>query len=212
VASVFTALNGDWHAVHVTQVQPAKLAAMEAHWETTSRAPIHLFAIPDEEAEKNMVQFGSIPGVLSLLGHHDIDAEVIGLKDIPKEERPPVLPTFLSFRIMVALGTLFPILMIYGWFRRNKLAQSPKYLKIMLWSIPLPYIAIQMGWLLAEVGRQPWIVYGLMKTTDSVSPVSTLQVATTLLGFVVVYGMLGALGFYLIAVNAKKGPVSVQPG
>jgi len=206
VASVFTVINGDWHAVHVTQVQPAKLAAMEAHWETTTRAPIHLFAIPDEAAEKNRVQIGSIPGVLSFLGHHNMDAEVIGLRDIPRDERPPVLPTFLSFRIMVALGTLFPLLMIIGWFKRNKLEESPTYLKIMMWSIPLPYLAIQMGWLLAEIGRQPWIVYGLMRTSDAVSPVSTLQVATTLGGFFVVYGLLGALGFYLIATNAKKGP------
>jgi len=206
IFSVFTVINGDWHAVHVTQVQPAKLAAMEAHWETTTRAPIHLFAIPDAAAEKNRFQFGTIPGALSLLGHHNLDAEVIGLKDIPRDERPPVLPTFLAFRAMVALGTLFPLLMIIGWFKRKNLENSPTYLKMMVWAIPLPYLAIQMGWLLAEIGRQPWIVYGLMKTTDAVSPVSTLQVATTLGGFFIVYGLLGALGFYLIATHARKGP------
>ena len=208
IFSVFTAVNGDWHAVHVTRVQPAKLAAMEAHWETTARAPIHLFAIPDATAEKNIFQIGSIPGGLSLLGHHNIDAEVIGLKDIPRDERPPVLPTFISFRTMVALGTLFPLLMIVGWFKRNKLEESPLYLKTMLWAIPLPYLAIQMGWLLAEVGRQPWIVYGLMKTSSAVSPVSTFQVVASLGGFFVVYTLLGALGFYLIATNARKGPVA----
>lgn len=209
VFSFFLAINGDMHAVHVTETQPAKLAAMEAHWETTTRAPIHLFAIPDEENETNSVQVGSIPGVLSFLGHHDLDAEVIGLRDIPKDERPPVLPTFLSFRVMVALGTLFPLLMIVGWFKRNRLVESPGYLKIMVLAIPLPYLAIQMGWLLAEIGRQPWIVYGLFKTSQAVSPISTMQVATTLIGFVLVYGLLGLAGFYLIAKHAKKGPEPV---
>lgn len=206
VASVFVAINGDWHAVHVTKVQPAKLAAMEAHWDTTAKAPIHLFAIPDEEKEQNSVQFGSIPGMLSLLGHHDLHAEVTGLKDIPKDERPPVLITFLAFRGMVALGTLFPLLMIYGWIRRKKLLDSPGYLKIMLWAIPLPYIAMQLGWILAEVGRQPWIVYGLMKTSDAVSPIAASQVGFSLVAFIVVYGLLGAVGFYLIARHAKAGP------
>jgi len=206
VFSVFTVINGDWHAVHVTQVQPAKLAAMEAHWETQTRAPMALFAIPDAENERNLIEIGKIPGLLSLLGHHDINAEVTGLKDIPKDERPPVLLTFLAFRGMVALGTLFPILMIIGWFRRNKLQESPLYLKTMLCAIPLPYIAIQLGWILAEVGRQPWIVYGLMKTSDAASPISTGQVGTTLVAFLLVYGLLGLVGLFLMVNHVKKGP------
>lgn len=206
IFSIFTAITGDMHATHVTKVQPAKLAAMEAHWETTTRAPIHLFAIPDEENERNKVEIGSIPGLLSFLGHHDINAEVRGLKDIPKDERPPVLISLFSFRTMVALGTLFPLLTIIGWFKRKRLVESPGYLKIMLWSIPLPYIAIEMGWVLAEVGRQPWIVYGLMKTSDAASPVASSQVLISLIAFILVYSFLGAVGFYLIAKNAKKGP------
>ncbi len=206
VASIFTVINGDWHAVHVTETQPAKLAAMESHWETTTQAPIILFAIPDEENERNAVEIGRLPGALSFLGHHDFNAEVTGLKDIPKDERPPVLPTFISFRTMVALGTLFPLLMIIGWIKRKKLIESPLYLKAMLFAIPLPYIAIQMGWVLAEVGRQPWIVYGLMKTKDAASPIATSQVAMSLIAFVLVYSLLGIVGFYLIIKNAKKGP------
>ena len=209
VFSVFIVINGDMHAVHVTEVQPTKLAAMEAHWETTTRAPIHLFAIPDAENERNRLQFGSIPGALSFLGFHDLDAEVRGLKDFPKDERPPVLPTFISFRVMVALGTLFPLLMIVGWFKRNRLVESPKYLKIMLWAIPLPYIANEMGWVLAEVGRQPWIVYGLMKTSDAASPVTAGQVGVTLAAFVLVYGLLGAVGFFLMRRAAIAGPPEV---
>ncbi|MDM8552183.1 cytochrome ubiquinol oxidase subunit I [Desulfobacterales bacterium HSG2] len=206
VFSIFTAINGDMHAVHVTEVQPAKLAAMEAHWETTARAPLHLFAIPDEENERNLIEIGSIPGILSFLAHHDFNAEVTGLRDIPKEERPPVLLSLISFRTMVGLGTLFPLLMIIGWIRRNRLLESDLYLKVMLFAIPLPYIAIEMGWVLAEVGRQPWIVYGLMKTSDAVSPITFPQVFFSLIAFVVFYGILGAIGFSLIAKHAKKGP------
>ena len=206
ITSIFVAITGDFHAVHVTEVQPAKLAAMESHWETMPRAPIHMFAIPDEENERNLIEIGSIPGLLSFLGHHDINKPVTGLKDIPKDERPPVLITFIAFRTMVGLGTLFIILMVWGWFRRNKLDESPLFLKAMLYAIPLPYIAIEMGWVLAEVGRQPWIVYGLMKTSQAASPIAGIQVATSLVGFVLVYGLLGAAGFYLMAKYARAGP------
>lgn len=206
VFSIFIIIEGDMHGVHVAEVQPAKLAAMEAHWETTTRAPIHMIALPDEENEKNVFEFISIPGILSFLGYHDINAEVKGLKDFSKDERPPVLLSFLSFRLMVALGMLFPLLMIYGWLKRKHLLEQPLYLKIMLYSIPLPYIATELGWVLAEVGRQPWIVYGLMRTSDAVSPVASSQVWVSLIAFILVYGLLGAVGFYLIAKNAKAGP------
>ncbi len=206
-SSLFVAAIGDTHGVHVAQMQPVKLAAMESHWETATHAPLHLFAIPDEKNARNSVEFGSIPGVLSFLGYHDFNAEVKGLRDFPADERPPVLLTFISFRIMVFLGTLFIFLTIYGMFQRNRLTDSPNYLKIMLFSIPLPYIALELGWVLAEVGRQPWIVYGLMRTSDAASPIVTSQVLFSLIAFIVVYGILGALGFYLMTINAKKGPV-----
>ena len=206
-ASIFVAVEGDMHGIHVTEVQPAKLAAMEAHWETTNRAPIHLFAIPDEKNEKNLIEIGSIPGLLSFLGYHDINATVKGLKDFPADERPPVLITFIAFRTMVALGTYFILITLTGVYLRNRLIENPLYLKVMLYSIPLPYLAIQCGWVLAEVGRQPWIVYGIMKTSDAVSPIATSQVAFSLIGFLVVYGLLGSVAFYLIAKNAQKGPV-----
>ena len=206
VSSVVVAVTGDMHAVHVTQTQPAKLAAMESHWETQRRAPIVLFAIPDEKNERNLLEIGRLPGVLSLLGHHDINAAVTGLKDIPKDERPPVLPVFISFRTMVALGTLFPLLTIVGLFLRKRLLTSRWYLWIMLLAVPLPYLAIEMGWVLAEVGRQPWIVHGLLKTADAASPVAASQVMTTLVGFILIYGLLGLAGFYLIADFARKGP------
>ncbi|MBW1892523.1 MAG: cytochrome ubiquinol oxidase subunit I [Deltaproteobacteria bacterium] len=206
ISSIAVAVGGDIHGVHVSEVQPVKLAAMESHWETTTRAPLHLFAIPDEKNGRNIVEIGSIPGLLSFLGYHDFDHEVKGLNDFPKDERPPVLITFIAFRTMVGLGTLFIILTVSGWFLRNRLVESKRYLTIMLWSIPLPYIAIEMGWVLAEVGRQPWIVYGIMKTSDAASPVAGSQVLVSLIAFILVYGLLGAAGFYLIARDAKKGP------
>jgi len=209
IFSVFIALEGDFHARHVTEVQPAKLAAMESLWETTTRAPIHLLALPSEAEERNIIQIGSIPGVLSFLGHHDFDAEIKGLKDFPKDERPPVLLTFVSFRLMVALGTYFILVTILGLVLRNKLLEYPLFLKLMIFSVPLPYLAIEFGWLLAEVGRQPWIVYGIMKTSAGVSPIDILQVATSLVAFVLVYALLGAVGYYLIIKKAVKGPEPV---
>ena len=206
ISSLFVVLEGDMHARHVAETQPAKLAAMESLWETTTQAPIHLIALPDEENEKNSIQIGSIPGVLSFLGHHDFNAEIKGLKAFAKDERPPVLLIFLSFRGMVALGTYFMLMMIIGVWRRNQLLESPRYLKLMLYSIPLPYLAIQMGWIVAEVGRQPWIVYGVMKTSDAVSPIATSQVATSLIAFILIYGLLGAVGYFLIFKYARKGP------
>jgi cytochrome d ubiquinol oxidase subunit I len=210
VSSIWVAVEGDQHAVHVTEVQPAKLAAMEAHWETQTQAPMVLFAVPDEKNDRNLIEFGRIPGLLSLLGYHDVNAEVRGLNDFPKDERPPVLLTFLSFRLMVALGTLFPLLCLVGWFLRKRLVENPWYLRIMLFAIPLPYLAIEAGWVLAEVGRQPWIVYGLMKTADAASPVAASQVLTSLVAFIAVYGILGLAGFYLIAKKAALGPDMVE--
>ena len=206
VASLFVVIEGDLHARHVTDTQPAKLAAMESLWETTTKAPIYLIALPDEKKEKNIVQIGSIPGLLSFMGHHDFNAEIKGLKAFPRDERPPVLLTFLSFRGMVALGMYFILMMIIGVWKQNRLLESPTYLKWMLYSIPLPYLAIQMGWIVAEVGRQPWIVYGMMKTSDAVSPIAISQVGTTLVAFILIYGLLGAVGYYLMFKYARKGP------
>jgi cytochrome d ubiquinol oxidase subunit I len=208
VFSIFIAIEGDLHAVHVTRTQPEKLAAMEAHWETSTRAPINLLAIPSQEDEKNIIEIGAIPGVLSYLGYHDVNAEVKGLKDFPKDERPPVFLTFASFRLMVTLGVYFILMTVIGFFKRNRLMQSPGYLKLMMWSIPLTYLAVEFGWLVAEVGRQPWIVYRLMRTPQAVSPIDTIQVAMTLVGFLLVYGLLGAVDFYLLAKYARKGPTA----
>jgi cytochrome bd ubiquinol oxidase subunit I len=206
IFSIANVLMGDFSGQQVAGKQPSKLAALESHWETQTHAPFYLFLIPDEKNERNMVEFGKIPSGLSLVAFHSAEAEVIGLKDIPRDERPPVLITFLAFRVMVGLGFLFVLLTVSGWLLREKLETSRFYLWVMLLAIPLPYIAAEAGWVVTEVGRQPWIVYGLMKTADAVSPVATTQVFSSLLAFILVYSLLGATAFYLIVTHARKGP------
>jgi cytochrome bd ubiquinol oxidase subunit I len=209
VAIVVVVIEGDIHAKHVTQTQPAKLAAMEALWDTTAKAPVYLLAIPDEAAESNSVQVGAIPGLLSFLGYGDTGATVKGLKAFPRDERPPVLATFISFRIMIGLGMYFAVAVAIGLLLRKRLLESPWYLKLMLVSIPLPFLANTMGWVLAEIGRQPWIVYGLMRTATGVSPIDAVQVALSLAAFILVYGLLGGVGYYLIGKTAVLGPDAV---
>jgi cytochrome d ubiquinol oxidase subunit I len=209
VSAVLVAASGDTSAVQVAEYQPAKLAAMESFWETRSGAPFTLFVWPDSRNDRNAFEFLPIPNGLSLMAHHRADAEVTGLKAFPRDERPPVLVTFLSFRIMVGLGLLFILLALVGLWKsvRGRLETSPRFLKIMLYSIPLSYIAIQLGWLVTEMGRQPWIVYGLMKTSAGVSSsLRPSQVVVSLVGFTVVYGFLAVVDVFLLAKYSRRGP------
>jgi cytochrome d ubiquinol oxidase subunit I len=206
IFSLAEIVQGHIHGGEVAKIQPTKLAAMESHWESQTGAPMWLFLIPDEKNERNLVEWGRIPGALSMLAYHSSQALVKGLKDFPKDERPPVTLTFVAFRTMVGLGFLFALLTVVGWFKRNKLLESPGFLKVMLYAIPLPYIALQAGWIVTEVGRQPWIVYGLMKTTDAVSPIAASQVGVSLGAFILVYSLLGAAAFYLMIRYARLGP------
>ncbi|WP_243364657.1 cytochrome ubiquinol oxidase subunit I [Fundidesulfovibrio terrae] len=207
VFSVVLAVGGHFHGNEVARIQPAKLAAMESHWHTQKNAPMYLLALPDEANQKNSVEAIGIPSLLSFLAFNNPNAEVKGLLDFKPEDRPPVAITFWAFRIMVGIGTLLPLLAFFGWWKANRLAQYPGYLRLMLYAIPLPYLGIQAGWAVAEVGRQPWIVHGLMRTKDAVSPVDPSQVALSLAAFVVVYAFLGVIDIYLLAKYAKKGPV-----
>jgi cytochrome d ubiquinol oxidase subunit I len=211
VFSIVVAISGDISGKEVAEHQPAKLAAMESHWQTAQPAAMSLLVWPDEANATNLVEAVPIPGLLSWLAFGDFDAEVKGLADFPEADRPPVLITFLSFRAMVALGGVFILVAAWAWWRRKEPEGSPRLLKALPWLIPLPYLALQLGWAVAEVGRQPWIVYGLMRTEDAASPVAASQVATTLIGFVVVYGLLGLAAFYLIFKYARRGPVG-EPG
>ncbi|WP_243286602.1 cytochrome ubiquinol oxidase subunit I [Geothrix terrae] len=206
IFALFEIAQGHMNAEILGTAQPTKLAAMEAHWETGRNVPMHLLAWPDAANERNTVQSLSVPSGLSLLATYSTGGEVKGLKDYPASERPPVLPVFLSFRAMVGLGVLFLALGLWAFLKRHRIEDQPRFLKVLPWLIPLPYLANELGWTIAELGRQPWIVYGLMKTSDAASPLATAQVGTSLVAFFLVYALLGAVDFYLLFTFARKGP------
>ena len=207
-SSLLVAGVGDLSGVNAAKNQPAKFAAMESVWETRSGAPMTLLPIPRLNGEGNAVEAVKIPYMLSLMAFRSPSAEVKGLNDFLPQDRPPVLPVFLSFRAMVALGGLFILLSgagVWLWFK-EKLGDYPLYLKLMLFAIPLPYIAIQLGWIVTEMGRQPWAVYGLMRTADAVSrTVTPAQVWLSLGGFTLFYSALGIADIWLLAKYARKG-------
>jgi cytochrome bd ubiquinol oxidase subunit I len=208
-ATILVAVAGSFSAELVAKIQPSKLAAMEAVWETERSVPFNLVVIPDTENETNSVEALGVPGLLSLLAYHDTDAEIRGLRDFPEDERPPVGPTFWSYRSMIVLGGVFILLCVIAVYlsRKDLLESYRPFLLIMLFAIPLPYIAGQAGWLVAEIGRQPWIVYGLMKTSDAVSSsISVSQVVSSLVGFTLLYGSLAVLDIYLLVRFSRKGP------
>jgi cytochrome d ubiquinol oxidase subunit I len=202
-------LSGDYSAVLVAKNQPAKFAAMESLWETQKGAGINIFVIPDPRNECNLVEGPCIPNLLSYLAFHTPDGVVKGLKAFPAKDRPPVIPTFVGFRIMVGLGFIMLIFSILAAVKsfRGTLGRHPLFLRLLVYSIPLPYIANQLGWLVAEVGRQPWIVYGVLRTSDAVSKsIDATQVIVSLVGFTLLYGFLGFIDIFLLAKYARKGP------
>lgn len=208
-AAVMVAVIGDLSSVKVAKVQPAKFAAMESIWETKGGVGLHLLLLPDEKRERNAVERLYIPNLVSTLAFHDPNAIITGLKDIPKDQRPPVLPVFLGFRAMVGIGAYLILASLVAAvisFKKNP-ENYRLFLRLLIFSLPLPYIANQLGWLVAEVGRQPWIVYHVLKTTDAVSKsVSATQVAISLAGFTILYGGLGIIDIYLLVKYARKGP------
>jgi len=202
-------MTGDFHAVEIAKVQPAKFAAMESVWETQRGAPMSLILIPDEQNERNRVAWLNIQKMVSFLAFHDPNSEIKGLKSFPRELRPPVWPTFLGFRLMVGLGMAMILVSLLGVYFSGKrdFEDHTFFLKVALFSLPLPYIAGQLGWIVSEVGRQPWIVYGVLKTADAVSKsISTAQVIASLLGFTILYGGLAVIDVYLLVKFSRKGP------
>lgn len=172
IAAILQPLSGDVSAKDVAERQPAKLAAMEAHFETDSASAFLVGGIVDEE--KQEVKYGlKIPGLLSFLVHSDFETPVTGLNEIPKENQPPVAIVHYAFQIMIMLGMfLFMISVIYLFLliRKKNLIQKNWLLKLFVFSIPLGYIALEAGWTVTEVGRQPWIIYEVMRTADAVTP------------------------------------------
>lgn len=201
---------GDLHGKQMMKVQPAKAAAAEAVWETTKGAPMYLFVVPDEENERDSVKFLGIPKLLSWVALGDANGVYKGLKEWPKEERPPVAITFWSFRLMVGLGLFFAVVSIVAWLKRKRPETSPGLLKVLVVCIPLPYLAASLGWTVTEMGRQPWIVYGVMKTTDAASRLAGYQVGISLTAFILAYSALGIVCFWLISRYAGKVPTPLE--
>ncbi len=213
---------GHLQTQYLAKTQPMKIAAAEALWETADPAPFTVVAAIDQERQTNRFEI-QIPGLLSFLTHNSFKGEVKGLKDVQAEQEakygpgnyiPPVTPVFWSFRIMVAAGLwliLISLLTLY-LVRAGRLEQRPWVLKALVWTIPIPYVANLSGWIVAEIGRQPWIVYGLQRVEEGVSPgVSAGAVLTTLLGFTLIYGALAVVDVYLLRKYATQGPVEAPP-
>ena len=199
---------GDMVGLKVHHHQPLKTAAMAGLWDTQKGAPLLLFAQPDVQAEKNRYAI-KIPKLESLLNTHRINGKMIGLKSVPPENRPKVNIVFYSFRIMVGSGFLF--LAIAGWALylrwRGRLYQNKRLLQICVLTTPTGFVSTIAGWLTAESGRQPWIVQGLLKTQDAVSPnISSDQVLLSLTVFITVYGIV--FSFYLVYLfrMLRQGP------
>lgn len=211
ITSIGVGVAGDLNGKNVAEVQPAKFAAMESVWETQKGVPMYLLAIPDEKNNQNKIEIFGLPKLTSYLAYADFDAEVKGLNEFPKEERPPVAVTFYSFRAMIGLGTYFLLIALIGayLYKKDKLLKFPRFLKLLIYTIPLPYIAIILGWIVTEMGRQPWIVYGLMKTFEGVSQtVSQGEVIFSLISVSIFYTALIIADIYLIIKFAKKGPIT----
>jgi cytochrome d ubiquinol oxidase subunit I len=208
---------GDLQGLAVLDQQPTKLAAIEGHWETRAGAPLVLFAIPNEEEERNDYEV-AIPELGSIILMHDPDGVIRGLKEWPVEDRPPVLIPFYAFRIMVAIGFAMLFVGIAGlWLRwRKRLYDSKWFLYLCMAMTPTGFIAVLTGWFTAEVGRQPWVVYGYLRTADAVSPVPAASVATSLATFFVVYTLIFGAGTYymlkVIAAGPKPAPAPLGPG
>jgi len=203
---------GDLHGLNTQEHQPVKVAAMEGNWEARAFAPLILFAVPDAEAERNRLEIG-IPGLASLILKHDFSEPIDGLKDFPREERPPVAWVFYSFRVMVGLGL---VMLFAAWaglyhLRRGTLDRTRWLLKLFRYAALAPLVALLAGWFTTEIGRQPYLVYGIMRTADGVSPVPGGSVGTSLALFVVVYGVAFGAGVYYVAKLIRRGPLEVEP-
>ena len=200
------AVIGDLHGLNVGEHQPAKLAAIEAHWETQRGAPLILFAWPDMAEERNHAEV-AIPRLGSLILTHRWDGEITGLKAFAPEDRPSVPIVFWSFRLMVGLGILMIVIAaasIWLYFR-GRLFDSRWFLRLLVLSAPAGFVAVLAGWVTAEVGRQPWVVYGLLRTADAASPVPGGSIAVSLALFVLVYGVVFGAGLYYIAKVVRDG-------
>ncbi|MDQ0839297.1 cytochrome ubiquinol oxidase subunit I [Sphingomonas faeni] len=203
---------GDQHGLNTRQHQPMKLAAIEGRWETGKRVPLTLIAWPNQKEERNDYAL-EIPVLGSIILTHSLDGEVKGLKSVPAADRPPVPPVFFAFRIMVGCGVAMLALAMTGlilrW--RGRLYDTRWYQYACMAGVPLGFIATLAGWMITEVGRQPWVVYGYMRTADAVSPIAGGAVASSLGIALILYNLL-LLGFLWYAGRMVfRGPGDLAP-
>ena len=209
VASLLQLATGHWSAVGVAEHQPAKLAAFEAHYPESAPADMYVVGWVDQGQEE--VRFGlKMPGMLSYLIHFDASADVPGLRAFSPDDRPPVNVVFQTYHLMVAIGmaliTLSVVSLIYLW--RGRLFETRWLLRVLVAAVVLPLAAAQLGWISAEVGRQPWVVYNLLRTVDAYSPtVGAAEVTTSLALFGAVYALLAAVFLFLLDMKIRTGPV-----
>jgi cytochrome d ubiquinol oxidase subunit I len=204
---------GDLHGLNTFAHQPAKVAAMEGHWEAKEGAPLILFGIPDVEAEKNHWEV-SIPLLGSVILTHEIKGAVPGLKDWAPDDRPYVPLVFASFRVMVGIGLLMVFVAVCGVVLRirGSLYERRWFLRLCVACTPIGFIAVIAGWITTESGRQPWIVYDLMRTAEGVSPAVTGSgVMTSLVTFFVAYAIIFSAGTYYILILIRRGPTLDVP-
>jgi len=200
--------TGHYHAVQVAKTQPVKMAAFEGLWDSQAGAPLSVFGIPVAADKKTYLEIG-IPKLLSIMIYADPNAVVQGLNDFPEELHPPIFLTFTTYHIMIGLGALFALMSAIGLLliKRKKLFETDWYLKVILFSIPLPHISNQTGWMAAEIGRQPWVIYNVLKTSDAASVVvPAWQILLTIILFSIVYILLFILFVKFLVQMVKKGP------
>jgi cytochrome d ubiquinol oxidase subunit I len=198
---------GDQHGLNTLAHQPVKIAAMEAHWDGSQPGDFEIFAWPDEKGERNLFSI-SIPHGSSLILTHHLNGLFMGLKDAAPQDRPPVKNVFFAFRIMLAVGFYMIAAALFGaWLMwRGRLFETRWYLWIVSQTWWVGFVAVIAGWVVTESGRQPWIVQGIMRTADAASPVPGGSIATTLVLFVLVYGVVFSFGIYFINRLIAKGP------
>ncbi|HZZ93650.1 MAG TPA: cytochrome ubiquinol oxidase subunit I [Usitatibacter sp.] len=204
---------GDQHGLNTLEYQPVKIAAIEANWETQSHMPLLLFAWPDERAERNDFEV-AIPELGSLILRHHVDGVVPGLKDWKPGDRPPVAIPFFSFRIMVGIGLAMLAMTLAGlwvWYR-GRLSTTRWFQRLCLAAMPLGFIAVIAGWVTTEVGRQPWVVYGLLRTRDAVTPsLRGGDVTVSILVYIAAYIVIFGSGVYFLARLARGGFGPAEP-
>jgi cytochrome d ubiquinol oxidase subunit I len=208
VLAIVQLIVGHAHGVNVHAHQPVKLAAIEGHWQSHAReAPLILLAWPDQQDAENAWAV-ALPAIGSLAVTGSFDGAIDGLRSWPASERPPVAVVFWSFRLMVGMGLLMLAIGVYGsWLLwRGVLAGRPGFLRLCVTAAGSGFVAILAGWVTAEVGRQPYVVQGLLRTADAVSPVSADTVGLSLLVFVCVYLVVFGAGLYYLLALVRRGP------